>query len=900
MVAYDSVCVPSVINGSDNGSITVDGGLDMSVTPLAGQGSIRVLTFEVAHSNDTLWLDVGGDIGAAGVIGIAAVRLQVGDSFCVPYYFDDNSTDSSNSTGTESSGSANSESDWNTSGASSSWSSTSRGSASSSMGSSDSSASAISGNGTNGGNNNGGIGSTEALVCNVNSNPWQAHVSFSVAPAAAVTALCGAVMASVAAHQFRMSKSAPSKLLYRAVASVNGLYGEKIVTSWVAILWCFLDLLFRTAPFMWSVVPWQSTNFATAQEFFHALLLVVHQWSLVALGIIGVIILALTVGYADLYRVKKDVNKPASSLVLLRSQTSTSPSPVKATLAYVTWAAVGVARLASGVLLLPCLYILLSPWLCASSNLGVDTGNVHGHFVTSDCAAGARCFGGGHYILMVVSACAIAFIIQVLVRIPVSMGELTAYGLPLYPLLSIPLRLGLAWSARVLIYFSPSWSVFMSLWFNVALSCVTFAWLLFGGASISAGWIAGVLIITNAWAVAVGVVAASLLYRSGGSTPAAVIVAILLVVTVIACVLLIRAGLRAKDADLTSFMFDNPMKRTQNDSDSLTAHDMEAGTGLTHAAADGVVPAPSAPYARFGPDAANEAAKGGQLHFEADGSAWAFHKVDLENDVVETEGVGADFVANMMAGFEAPEALSNDFPAATTNATVSLERNELLQSAPSNTNNAIDTEPISLLSPGSLFDPSASDSPVSAAAVNPIARPPPSAPPQQLASAGISIGSRKRNGQLGSSPANRTAFAKSPASSSGSAVVKRAAPRPPKVAEVSAVSRMTDLLMQSSDGGDSVDAEAMLPSDAPLTDVPSVAAPAGEHESESAMSDPNPEAAATTADLSRAGAFLLCCCCAQCECCMTVCLLLPHPQMPYQLLPLHLILQRSALTCLPP
>lgn len=73
--------------------------------------------------------------------------------------------------------------------------------------------------------------------------------------------------------------------------------------------------------------------------------------------------------------------------------------------------------------------------------------------------------------------------------------------------------LSLCRSAKILIYFSPAWSVLVSLWANIALACVFAVWMTRGGYCILSRWVYIPVAIVELWTVFAGVAAAAVLYR---------------------------------------------------------------------------------------------------------------------------------------------------------------------------------------------------------------------------------------------------------------------------------------------------------------------------------------------------------------------------------------------------
>jgi hypothetical protein len=106
------------------------------------------------------------------------------------------------------------------------------------------------------------------------------------------------------------------------------------------------------------------------------------------------------------------------------------------------------------------------------------------------------------------------FVSVVFVRVPGL--HLTGFGVPQFVLLSVPMRLLLAWSGRVLIFYSACWSVMVSLCMNVGLACVLAVWLGLGGASVCSVWISVLLVLVNVWSVVAGVGSAVVFGRSDG------------------------------------------------------------------------------------------------------------------------------------------------------------------------------------------------------------------------------------------------------------------------------------------------------------------------------------------------------------------------------------------------
>lgn len=234
------------------------------------------------------------------------------------------------------------------------------------------------------------------------------------------------------------------------------------------------------------------------------------------LGILMVLVTALFYAYFD-RSVIRYVNSfrmvsvlPASAII----------SPKKAADVGVSqsvgaWLVFGVGRWLSGPLFIPAVYLLLDPWLCTMA-AGVSTSGggfaQSYYYVTGECSNVLRCYGFWHWVFLVFSGLGLCLLVWAYAPLKVPAQLKSGFGLPHYEIVTIPLRLLLAWSARVLIFFSPCWSILISTLLNIALLLLLILFLRTSTLRLPL-IIRSVLIVTSLWCVGMGMAAIVLYFR---------------------------------------------------------------------------------------------------------------------------------------------------------------------------------------------------------------------------------------------------------------------------------------------------------------------------------------------------------------------------------------------------
>jgi hypothetical protein len=319
-------------------------------------------------------------------------------------------------------------------------------------------------------------------------------------------------------------------------------------------IWALMDVLFRTAPFSWSEVPWdqRGSDMEGARAVFFMFLVRPATWWLLMMGMVLVyaaIILFVLNDRAVIKYVSSDGDGRESASVL---PVGVPMSPRKAVDAGLTqtvrgWLVLGTGRLmAGGPLLLPAVYILLTPWACPSqggqrTNGGVD--EVYS-YATSECGSVLRCYGFWHWVYLAASLIGLGGLMWCYAPLSIPASLKPAFGLPHYEVLTVPLRMLLGWSARVLVYFSVCWSLWLSLLCNLALLGMLVLYLRSGRCDIG-GWLKVLLVCCGAWCVVVGVGSLGLYYgvtlAGGGGTACGIAIGVCVFVGVVLLLLFVAA-----------------------------------------------------------------------------------------------------------------------------------------------------------------------------------------------------------------------------------------------------------------------------------------------------------------------------------------------------------------------
>jgi hypothetical protein len=170
------------------------------------------------------------------------------------------------------------------------------------------------------------------------------------------------------------------------------------------------------------------------------------------------------------------------------------------------WLLLGLGRLMASPGFLPVAYLLFNPWNCGFSNVSTDL-----YFITPDCGAFFQCFSFWHWVLVVLSAVLLVLMFYTVVQSIVPLVFALGFGLPLFMLVTVPLRLVMAWSARILITFSVCGSVLVSLLCNIAMLGLVAIALSCGLVNLSP-LLAVVLVVVQLWCVIAGCAAAAVYY----------------------------------------------------------------------------------------------------------------------------------------------------------------------------------------------------------------------------------------------------------------------------------------------------------------------------------------------------------------------------------------------------
>ena len=385
--------------------------------------------------------------------------------------------------------------------------------------------------------------------CDQKQHPWSSdtlHKPFGEGMAVVISLVIGFAVLGLFARQ--QAKVGLAQQLQAAVLSLatSGLR----LNSPLIIVWCVVEVFFRTAAFSWSVIPWSAAGLEAPRWFFHLFLLVIHKWVLQLVAIIGIIVMVFLyytrdkakLSFVNLKSVIVPVFETSNGVTLMQSSSGLKTGPL-------AWLLLGTGRLASSVLFLPVMYILLNTWLCPAVSTNPVTLQESNYYVTSDCGGFFQCFGFWHWIALLVSLILIVLLVFGLAVINIPALHLSGFGLPQFVLFTIPIRAIMAWSARILIYWSPCWSVMVSLWGNVALTCVLTGWMLLGAAALCPPWIVGLLVIVNVWCLIVGVASVFMLVNHASSTigttcsAAFIVMGIIILLTIVTAVILIRRGM---------------------------------------------------------------------------------------------------------------------------------------------------------------------------------------------------------------------------------------------------------------------------------------------------------------------------------------------------------------------
>lgn len=292
-------------------------------------------------------------------------------------------------------------------------------------------------------------------------------------------------------------------------------------------------MLFRSAPFSWNYVPWSSVGAAGVARVFHWFLLIVPQWWLLLTLILIIAVILALFQTCDRRKLRGDDASIAPEALEgkegkpERACVSTSPF---------AWFLLGLGRLCSSVLFVPVAYILMNAWLCMGVAVSSRAPNVY--YGTTQCSGLLQCYSALFWVAFVLAIILLGYMLFSMSTLCVPTSLLVGFGLPQLLLLSVPVRLILAWSARILIYYSAYWSVLVSLWANVALLCLLIVWLVLGGARVLSGWAIALLLAVDLWCVGVGSAAVALLFTKhrvslrGAFLPATIAMGVLTLLTI--------------------------------------------------------------------------------------------------------------------------------------------------------------------------------------------------------------------------------------------------------------------------------------------------------------------------------------------------------------------------------
>lgn len=362
------------------------------------------------------------------------------------------------------------------------------------------------------------------LSCVTKPHPWKHDTSqkgYGIGIATAVSAFIGAMFVLHSWRQLCHSRSV-SQRLSDALGVLSAADPRRVKKGpSLLFMWALVDVLFRTAPFSWSDVPWdqRGSELEGARAVFFMFLVRPATWWLLMMGMVLVYGAVILFVLSDRAVIKYATNESASVLPV-----GVSMSPRKAVDAGVSqtvrgWLVLGTGRLmAGGPLLLPAVYILLTPWVCPSQGVQRTAGGVDEvySYATSECGPGSvlRCYGFWHWVYLAASLIGLGGLMWCYAPLSIPTSLKPAFGLPHFEVVTVPLRMLLGWSARVLVYFSVCWSLWLSLLCNMALLGALVLYLRSGRCDVSM-WLKVLLVVCGVWCVVAGLGSLGVYYGVG-------------------------------------------------------------------------------------------------------------------------------------------------------------------------------------------------------------------------------------------------------------------------------------------------------------------------------------------------------------------------------------------------